>query len=91
MSRDIGAVIQELTNSLCDRRALGPLKYLLAGWPMMMATSDEWHALWSALRDLRGVAPHDLTDEEGALVDEAYRIVDRSIRTAGQVPGGPSA
>ena len=91
MSSEIGPIMQSLTDKLCDRRALGPLRHLLEGWPLIMATSDEWHALWSALRNLRGVAVHELTDEEQALVDQAYRLVDRSIRAAGQVPGGPSA
>jgi hypothetical protein len=91
MSPDIGPIMQSLTASLCDRRALGPLKHLLEGWPMIMATSDEWHALWSALRNLRGVASPELTATERALVEEAYHLVDRSIRAAGQVPGGPSA
>jgi hypothetical protein len=91
MSPELGPVMQSLTDSLCERRALSPLKYLLEGWPMVMATSDEWHALWSALRNLRGVASPQLTVAERTLVDQAYRIVDRSIRAAGQVLGGPSA
>ena len=91
MSSEIGPIMQSLTEKLCDRRALGPLRHLLAGWPLTMATSDEWHALWAALRNLRGVAVHQLTDEERTLVDQAYRLVDRSIQAAGQVPGGPSA
>jgi hypothetical protein len=91
MSSELGPIMQSLTEKLCDRRALGPLRHLLEGWPLIMATSDEWHALWSALRNLRGVAVHELTDEERGLVDQAYRLVDRSIRAAGQVPGGPSA
>jgi hypothetical protein len=91
MSSDIRPIMQELTEKLCGRRALGPLKHLLEGWPLIMATSDEWHSLWSALRNLRGAAVHTLTVEERALVDEAYRLVDSSIRAAGQEPGGPSA
>jgi len=91
MSSELGPIMQSLTDKLCDRRALAPLRHLLEGWPLIMGTSDEWHALWSALRNLRGVAVHKLTDEERSLVDQAYRLVDRSIRAAGQVPGGPSA
>ena len=91
MSSEIGPILQSLTDSLCDRRALGLLRHLLDGWPMIMGTSDESHALWSALRNLKGVASPQLTAAERALVEQAYGIVDRSIRAAGQVPGGPSA
>ena len=58
---------------------------------MIMGTSDESHALWSALRNLKGVASPQLTATELALVEQAYRIVERAIRATGQVPGGPSA
>jgi hypothetical protein len=91
MNSELGPIMQSLIERLCDRRALGPLRHLLAGWPMTMSTSDEWHDLWAALRNLRGVAGPQLLAEERALVEQAYRIVDRSIRAAGQLPGGPSA
>ena len=91
MSSEIGPIMQSLTDSLCDRRALLPLRRLLEGWPMIMGTSDESHALWSALRNLKGIASPQLTTTELALVEQAYRIVDRAIRATGQVPGGPSA
>jgi len=91
MGSDIGPIMQALTEKLCDRRGLGPLRYLLEGWPPGMATTEEWHHLWQALRNLRGVAAPQLTPDEAALVDQAYRIVDRSLRTASQDPGGPSA
>ena len=91
MTSELGPIIQSLVESLCDRRAIGPIRLLAAGWPMIMCTSDEWHALWEALRNLRGVASPELTSHERELVDTAYRMVDRSIRASGQVPGGPSA
>jgi hypothetical protein len=90
-SPELFAILERLVHLWCDRRALNALRYFLAGYPLYMGTSDEWHMLWKALRDVRGLTAADLPDAERVLVEEALRIVDRLIRASGQVPGGPAA
>jgi len=88
---ELGTILDGLVGRWCDRRALDPLRYLLAAYPLHMRTSDEWHQLWVALRNVRGLSAQVLPDVERKLVEDALRLVDRAIRGAGQVPAGPSA
>lgn len=90
-SPSLDALLAGLVNSWCDRRALSPLRCLLAAYPMHMGTSDEWHELWTALRNVRGLNEGQLLEAERSQAEDALRLVDRAIRASGQVPTGPSA
>ena len=82
---ELGSILRDLVGRWCDRRALDPLRYLLDAYPFYMGTSDEWHKLGSALRNVRGLGPETLPNSERELVENALRMVDRAIRAAGQV------
>ena len=91
MSPKLSSILDDLVERWCDRRALRPLRLVLVAYPAVMSTSDAWHQLWGALRNVRGLNDIELPDPERQQVEEALRLVDRAIRGAGQVPTGPSA
>jgi hypothetical protein len=79
-------LLDTLVDRWCSRRALGPLRCLLPAWPAPLIHSDQWHELWRALQDIRGLGPEALTPEESALHAEAVRLVNQSLRAVGQSP-----
>ena len=91
MNSELSSILDNLIERWCDRRALGPLRLALVAYPATMSTSDEWHRLWAALRNVRGLNDIELPDPERQQVEQALRLVDRAIRAAGQVPTVPSA
>ena len=84
-------LLEDLVDGWCARRALDPLRRLLPGYPMHMGLSDEWHLLWNALRNVKGLPDPILQDGERRKVEEALRIIERAMGKAGQAPVGPSA
>lgn len=49
---DLFSDLDTLIDEWCERRALNPLRILLPAYPILMGTSDEWHNLYNALRDI---------------------------------------
>ena len=79
-------LLDALVEHWCARRALTPLRCLLPVWPSPLIHSDQWHELWRALQDVRGLGPEALTPDESALHAEAVRLVNQSLRAVGQSP-----
>lgn len=90
-SAELSAILQDLVERWCDRRALGPIRHLLATFPVETATSDEWHRLWGALQHIRGFGEDVLPAGERQRVEAALRLLDQALRTSGQVPRTPGS
>ena len=69
------AVLDGLVDRWCERRALPPLAVLLPAYQPAPLLTDQWAALYVAIRNLKGLAPDALTPEEGAAVAEAHALV----------------
>jgi len=73
------ALLDGLIDRWCERRALGPLRALLAVYPPPPAHTDQWAALYAAVHALRrSLAP--LPAEEGAAVAEAHAVLYHHLK-----------
>jgi len=75
---DVNKTVAQLIDQWCERRALGPLRYILNGWPHNGLT-DGLAILMDSLEKVRGLAREDLTPEEEELVDHAISILRRAV------------
>jgi hypothetical protein len=82
----LAEILDTLVEHWCARRALEPLRVLLPSWPTPLIHTDQWHELWRALQDVRGLGPDALAPEESTLHAEALRLVNQSLRAVGQSP-----
>ena len=82
----LAEILDTLIEGWCSRRALAPLRCLLPSWPGPLLHSDQWHELWQALQNIRGLGPDALTLEERELHAEAMRLVNGALRAVGQSP-----
>lgn len=82
----LATLLTDLVDRWCDRRALAPLRCLLPAWPSTLRLSDDWHALWLALRNVSGLGSAALTTDESRIHSEALRILEVALRSAGQDP-----
>lgn len=57
---DVSQEISTLIDGWCERRALHPLRIILTYWPPPNGFTDEWHAVWAALRHLRAMCREEL-------------------------------
>jgi hypothetical protein len=69
---DIPAILDRLVTAWCERRALGPLRYILQGYPPASHLTDELHRLLEAMKDVRGLSRDSLTEDE-------YRELTRAM------------
>ena len=74
------AVLDDLVDRWCERRALRPLAVLLPAYPPAPLHADQWGALFAAIRSLKGLAPEVLTAEEGAAVAEAHALARQVLK-----------
>ena len=68
-------LLDQLIDAWCERRALGPLSVLLPAYPPAPLHTDQWAALFAAIRNLKGVPPGTLSEQEGACIAEAHALV----------------
>jgi hypothetical protein len=52
--------ISKLVDRWCERRALRPLRMVLPSWPPPNGFSDEWRAVWAAMRHVRSMCREEL-------------------------------
>ena len=71
--------LDTLIDQWCERRALNPLRYLLPAYPLHMGTSDEWHELYNALRDIRSSCRDELKVEETEKLGRAIVTIQRML------------
>ena len=76
-------ILDELIDRWCERRALGPLRVVLAGYPLVTGLSDEWATLDATIRNLKGLAPDALPPEERALIGEAHALIHQLLKASG--------
>jgi hypothetical protein len=53
-----------LIDQWCERRALHPLRFLLAAYPGVLAHTDQFGFLLERLRDVKGLCRNELTSQE---------------------------
>src|SRR5262245_34678050 len=54
--------IAKFVDHWCEQRAIGLLKIILPVWPPPNGFTDEWHAVWAALRTIRAAHRHALQE-----------------------------
>ena len=74
------SLLDALIDAWCDRRALAPLRPLLPAYPPAPVHTDQWVALFEAIRAVRGLAPGTLTETEAAHVAEAHALVWSALK-----------
>ena len=79
MMDELNLTIDRLIDGWCARRALSPLRILLAAWPMPMALTDDWESLRTALQLVRAVCRDVLPADELHALGRAIAIVDQAI------------
>ena len=72
--------VARLIDQWCARRALGPLRYALQGWPPHNALTDGVADLLDALEKTRAFAREALTAEEGSALDGAISQLQGALR-----------
>jgi hypothetical protein len=75
-------LLDRLIDRWCERRALGPLRVMLAGYPPAPVHTDQWAALYASIRNLRGLAPDALPPEERAAVSEAHALIYQLLKAS---------
>jgi hypothetical protein len=73
-------LLDGLIDRWCERRALKPLRLVLAGYPPAPALTDEWADLYAAIRNLKGLPADALTPEERAGVAEAHALIHHILK-----------
>ena len=79
--QSLTAILDNLIDQWCERRALTPLRILLRAWPTDLALSDAWHELWRALRDVRGLGPEALTPRGGGTLRTSFATDRRGLES----------
>jgi len=79
MGDDILSDLWNLADGWCERRAINPLRYLLAAYPPSMGTSDEWNKLYDALRDIRALCRDQLTDDEKKTLNRVIVAIQKAL------------
>ena len=49
---DLAAVLDALVDQWCERRSLGALRRILAGWPSPLQLTDDWGNFASRFRNI---------------------------------------
>jgi hypothetical protein len=65
-----------LTDQWCERRALHPLRFLLAAYPGVLAHTDQFGFLLERLRDVKGLCRNELTSQELTYVISAINELE---------------
>jgi hypothetical protein len=65
-----------LVDQWCERRALKPLRFLLAAYPAVLVHTDQFGDLLEKLRDVKGLCRSELTAEELAHVISAINELE---------------
>jgi hypothetical protein len=77
LNEEFNAALGGLIDSLCERRALGPLAKILPGYVAFNGLTDGWADLRSALR--AAIADSSVTDAERQVLNDLARAADRAL------------
>ncbi len=64
LAADTNKEIAALVNAWCDRRAIGPLRAILACYPIVFNLTDHWAAIAEGLKAIRIYHGQDLEPSE---------------------------
>jgi hypothetical protein len=79
---ELADLVDTLVSAWCDRRALGALRQILAGWPSAFRITEDWELLREALRNVVGVSRSELTNAEIESVHDCIAAIDIAMRRA---------
>jgi len=69
-----------LIDQWCERRALRPLRFLLAAYPGALVHTDQFGDLLEKLRDVKGLCRNELTPEDLTCVISAVNELEDFIK-----------
>ena len=78
-SSELFSDLNTLIDAWCERRALNPLRYILAAYPLAIGTSDDWHELYNALTSIRANCRDELEGDEMPKLNQAVVAVQRML------------
>ena len=82
--RKMWTLLRGLIDGWCERRALEPLAALLPAYLAFDGATDEWHDLWRAVNNIRGMPPDLITDGERAAVAEVRTLIYQAFKAIGR-------
>jgi len=77
---EVPAILDRLVTGWCERRALGPLRYILQCYPPASYLTDELHRLLEAMKDVRGLAGDALTEDENRDLTRAIILLQDALQ-----------
>lgn len=77
-SQDALTTIGSLVDAWCDRRALGPLRLILRGYPLDNALTDGWMELLQSLYDVRASC-RTLPEAERGQLEACIVAVEQAV------------
>jgi hypothetical protein len=78
-ARDAFAVIEQLVERWCDRRALTLLRQLLPVYPLHTPHTDGWFDLYRGLKDVQVFSKSELPAEEQEMLRTAMSSIARAL------------
>ena len=82
MSKDLStvdALLRQLIDCWCERRALRPLREILPCYPLVSGLTDEWASLATGLKTIRVQFASDLVAEELDQVIELQHLAESVV------------
>lgn len=82
MSKDpssADALLRQLIDRWCERRALRPLRAILPCYPLVSGLTDEWMSLATSLKIIRVQFATDLVAEELDQVIELQHLAESTV------------
>jgi len=74
---DVHEGVNRLIDAWCQRRCLTALREILRGWPIEGGLTDQWAEGLDALRAVRALADHELTDSEREQLEALISTTER--------------
>ena len=71
--------VGQLVDAWCERRALKPLRHVLAGFPLSNGLTDDWAGLLTALQNVRAFCRDVVTNHELATLDRCCSAIERLV------------
>jgi hypothetical protein len=78
-NEDFFALLKQLIDKWCDRRALKPLSRMLGPYLAFDGLTDGWGEILSALKSIHALCRSDLYDAEAKAVDVLIRAAERAL------------
>lgn len=71
----VHAILSDLIDGWCERRALMPLRYVLPVYPFAVSLTDEWQQLYTALEDVEALCRDHLDTDERQNLNQALVLI----------------